>query len=82
MRRLAAVLIGVFGIVGAQVSAQEREPERASTRREALPQELLREIGDLYNAPGTLRVAGSLDIAPERTITGDVAIVGGPTRTV
>lgn len=82
MRRIAAVLITLLGVVAPALPAQEREAERTSTRREPLPPELLREIGDLYNAPGTLRVAGSLEIAPERTITGDVAITGGPTLTV
>jgi len=82
MRRIAAVLITVLSLVAPALPAQVREPERTSTRREPFPPELLREIGDLYNAPGTMRVAGSLEIAPERTITGDVAITGGPTLTV
>ena len=82
MRHLAVVLSVMLGVVAPGVSAQERDAERAGTRRNPYPPELLREIGDLYNAPGTMRVAGSLEIARERTITGDVAITGGPTLVI
>src|SRR5687768_5543293 len=71
MRRITAALIAVLAIAGPTLPAQEREPAGQSARRGPLPPELLREIADIYNAPGTLRVAGSLDIAPERTVTGD-----------
>lgn len=81
MQRMAAVLMILMGTFAAALPAQEREDERV-VRREPLPPELLREIGDLYNAAGTMRVAGSLEIAPERTITGDVAVVGGPSLVI
>jgi hypothetical protein len=78
MRHLAVVLSVLLGVVTPALHAQERDAERAGTLRTPYPAQLLREIGDLYNAPGTMRVAGSLEIAPERTVTGDVAITGGP----
>ncbi len=79
MQRMAAVFLILIGTLATALPAQQREDDRAAGRREPLPPELLREIGDLYNAVGTMRVAGSLEIAPDRTITGDVAVVGGPT---
>jgi hypothetical protein len=82
MSRMAAVLITSLALCAPIAQAQERDPERAPARREPLPANLLREIGDLYNAPGTLRVAGSLEIGADRTIAGDVAITGGPSLTV
>ena len=78
MRHLVVVLSVMLGVVAPALPAQERDAERAGTRRDPYPPQLLREIGDLYNAPGTMRVAGSLEIAPERTVTGDIAITGGP----
>lgn len=82
MRRLAVFLIATLGLFASALHAQEREGDRVLARREPFPPELLREIADLYNAPATLRVAGSLDVAAERTLTGDVAITGGPTLTI
>ena len=79
MGRMTAVCIALLVLATPVLPAQEREEDRASARREALPPELLREVADFHNARGTLRVAGSLEVAPERTITGDVAITGGPT---
>lgn len=32
----------------------------------------------IYNAPGTSRISGPLDVASEREITGDVAVLNGP----
>jgi Omp85 superfamily domain len=43
-----------------------------------LPREVAREVVDIYNAAGTLRVDGQLDIAPEREVDGDVAVLNGP----
>ena len=82
MRRLTAVLIAVLAVAAPVLPAQERPDERATPRREPLPPALLREVAEFYNARGTLRVAGSLEVAPERTITGDVAITGGPSLVV
>jgi hypothetical protein len=82
MRRIAAVAIVLMNFIAPALGAQERESEPQLARRDPFPPELLREIADLYNAPGTLRVAGSLEVAPERTLTGDVAISGGPTLTI
>jgi hypothetical protein len=82
MVRMMAVLVMALVAAAPVVLAQERETERAATGREPLPPEVLREISDLYNAAGTLRVAGSLTVGPERTVTGDIAITGGPTLLV
>jgi len=44
----------------------------------SLPREVSREVVELFNAPGTLRVNGSLDIAADREVQGDVAVLNGP----
>ena len=82
MRQLA-VLIAVLGLLAsAPLGAQEPDTARIDVSRTAISQELAREIADWYNAPGTLRVSGSMDIGREQTITGDVAITGGPALTI
>lgn len=44
----------------------------------SLPREVAREVVELFNAPGTLRVNGSLEIAADREVSGDVAVLNGP----
>ena len=83
MRQLAALLLVIIGLAVARpASAQETDSARFQSGRDVLPVELVREIAEWYNAPGTVRVAGSLEVARERTITGDVAVSGGPTLTI
>lgn len=81
MRSLALAVLVLAGVAapGATGGAQDPDTLRASARREPLSAELAREIADLYNAPGTVRASGSLEIATGRTVTGDIAITGGPT---
>jgi len=43
-----------------------------------LPREVAREVVDLFNQPGTLRANGRLEIADEREVEGDVAVLNGP----
>jgi cytoskeletal protein CcmA (bactofilin family) len=43
-----------------------------------LPHDVAAEVVRLYNAPRTLRVSGSLDVAEGRQIDGDVAVLDGP----
>ena len=79
--RLTALVPVVLGMLAAArpLAGQDPDTARVTTRREALSPELAHEIAALYNAPGTIRVGGTLEIAAERTISGDVAITGGPT---
>ena len=79
MRQIAAVTLIIGLAASAPMTAQEPDTSRATIRREPLSAEVVREIAALYNAPGTMRVSGSLEIAAERTVTGDVAVTGGPT---
>lgn len=43
-----------------------------------LPRDVAREVVALFNATVTLRATDQLDIAPGRTVTGDVAVLNGP----
>lgn len=81
--RQIAVLILVLGLAaGAPLAAQDPDTARIATGRDAITRELAREIAEWYNSPGTVRVAGSMEVARERTITGDVAVTGGPSLTI
>ncbi len=51
------------------LGAQQREGRAASVTAGAV---------NIYNASGTMRVSGALDVAADRTITGDVAVLNGP----
>ena len=82
MRRtiLAAAIAAIlpFG-----ASAQERDTTAAAPADSAfvehgLPREVARDVAALFNAEGTLRVSGSMDIAAGREIRGDVVVLDGP----
>jgi hypothetical protein len=65
----------------AALPAQQRDIPRRDTTAggvHSLPRDVAQEVTDLYNAPATLRVNGRLDVAPEREIVGDVAVLNGP----
>jgi hypothetical protein len=51
------------------VTAQQRPVRTTTTAATAV---------GLYNASATMRVSGALDVAAEREITGDVAVLNGP----
>jgi hypothetical protein len=82
-RSLVACLLAllVASPNSAALSAQERDIPRRDTTTSgvhSLPRDVAQEVTDLYNAPATLRVSGSLDVAAEREIRGDVAVLNGP----
>ena len=71
MQRILAALVLVaapFAGMGAQ------NPESAS----GLPASVVSEALAIYNAAETLRASGSLDIAAEQRVNGDVAVLLGP----
>src|SRR5438874_1136795 len=57
---------------------------RDSTRRDTLPDprllppEIAREVIEIFNTPSTLRATGGFEIAAEREVTSDVAVLNGP----
>jgi hypothetical protein len=77
-RILVACLAGALAaapalvVGGRPLAAQERESGPS------LPRAVAREVVDLYNAAGTMRVTGALDVASDRDIDGDVAVLSGP----
>ena len=82
MRQLGVRIVVLCLAAGVPLGAQDPDSARVGTGRDAISKELAREIADWYNAPGTLRVSGSLEIGRERTVNGDIAVTGGPTLTV
>src|SRR5687767_1692936 len=67
MRNLLLPIALVLGFAG-DADAQQRA-RNASTMWGAVV---------VYNDPGTTRVSGPLDVAADREITGDVAVLNGP----
>lgn len=76
----------VASLLAAALAAPAHARQTDSTRRDTLagdrtlPAEVAREVTDLYNAAGTLRVTGSLEIVREREVRSDVAVITGPVR--
>jgi hypothetical protein len=80
--RAAAIVLGTLAAVAAPPRAGAQQPARDTTAatpiRGALPEAVQREATDIFNAPATLRVAGSLDVPQNRVVEGDVAVLNGP----
>ena len=82
MRRLivAGAVLALLPALEA-VGAQQRSGGRrdgGSLNERTLPREVRDEVVQMYNASGTLRVNGRLDIPEDRTVDEDVAVLGGP----
>jgi hypothetical protein len=45
---------------------------------EELPAQVAQELVDYYNSPSTIRFSGRTEVPADRTIGGDVAVLGGP----
>lgn len=61
--------------------AQERELFRRDTvhlETRGIPAEVATEIARVFNAPGTVRATGALEVRAGTEITSDVAVVDGP----
>lgn len=83
------VLAALAAALPTPAGAQQRDTTRADSARRSpdqdtvpdelsLPREVAREVVELFNAPGTLRANGSLEIAEDREVRGDVAVLNGP----
>lgn len=71
MRRIiGALALGAMPLA----NAWTQEPEPAG----GLPASVVSEALSVYNAAGTLRASGSLNIAAEQRVDGDVAVLLGP----
>ncbi len=72
-QQLAALAWGVMAATGlaGRAGAQQRD---AATR------DIPAAAVSTYNAERTMRVTGVLEVAAERTIEGDVAVLNGPVR--
>ena len=83
MRIIISTLVATAMLVVAPVSGAQ-SPDTAARRRSSddrpneLPRSVIHDLVSLYNEPGTLRVNGSLEVASDRTIESDVAVLGGP----
>lgn len=64
--------IVAIAVLIASVGGEAQEP------RQRLPGDVIREVVDIYNAPGTLKADGRLDISTDQDVRGDVAVVNGP----
>jgi hypothetical protein len=78
---MCACALGLLWVAAARpAGAQQRDTtQRDSTLdRDELPREVAREVTDLFNGPTALRAFGRLEIAEERRVEGDVAVLNGP----
>lgn len=64
-----SILVGALMIVAATAAGAQQRARHASTLWGAVA---------IYNASGTSRISGPLDVAQGREITGDVAVLNGP----
>lgn len=64
-------------LLAASAGAQDRESRRERSAS-TLPRSVVEEVIDLYNAPNTMRVDGSLEIVIDREVRGDIAVLNGP----
>ncbi len=73
MRRLAFA----FALLAVPAAVAAQQPDTALNRR-ALPRDVVHDAVRLFNAPGTYRATGALDVGAGRTIDADVAVLHGP----
>lgn len=68
MRRIF-LMFSAIACAASTTAAQQRAARTTSTATAAVA---------IYNAPGTMRVSGALEVSADREITGDVAVLNGP----
>src|SRR5688500_5175295 len=72
MRSVTLALLATFS---ATLGAQVRD---ARTDRASLPRDVAREATRLFNETTALRSTARVEIAEDRTVEGDVAVINGP----
>lgn len=75
---LAALPLAAAGAQGRDTTARDSTRAESPSSPGVLAREVANEVVALYNAPQTLRVSGSLDVAEGRVIDGSVAVLEGP----
>ena len=75
---IAATIAALLPFAAAAQQPDTAPPGADTVHESALPREVVREVTSLYNAPGTLRVSGSMDVAAGREIGGDLVVLDGP----
>ena len=80
--RTVIIAAAIAAFLPLSASAQEPDTTRQSPdsafAESGPPREVVREVTSLYNAPGTLRVTGSMEVAAGRRIDGDLVVLDGP----
>ena len=68
-----------LAVVAPLVQAQQPDSARAAERTaHVLPNDIAFDAAEIYNAPAAVRATGRMRIPMGQTVTGDVAILGGP----
>ncbi|HYC50870.1 MAG TPA: polymer-forming cytoskeletal protein, partial [Gemmatimonadaceae bacterium] len=73
MRRIAIPLLAALLAVPADAQVRDNQVDRSG-----LPRDVVREATRLYNEPAALRATSRAEIAEDRRIDGDVAVLNGP----
>ncbi|HEX5725736.1 MAG TPA: polymer-forming cytoskeletal protein [Longimicrobiaceae bacterium] len=80
MRRYG--LMGLLALLllapAAPAAAQDERPTPRTVEDADLPEDVARRITDFFNDPETIHFTGATRIPAERTVSGDVAVLGGP----
>jgi hypothetical protein len=81
-RLLLGLMVLAAPILRAQDSVIVIDPDAApdTAAREAMPDAMVRRLLGIYNAPGTTRLWGDVDLPAESRISGNVAVYRGSVR--
>ena len=73
MRRIALPLLAVLLAAPARAQVRDNQLDRSG-----LPRDVVREATRLYNEPVAMRATSRVEIAEDRRVDGDVAVLNGP----
>ncbi|HJU65516.1 MAG TPA: BamA/TamA family outer membrane protein, partial [Gemmatimonadaceae bacterium] len=80
MRTLTAALAVAITVVAREGMSQQPDTARRDSARAELtvPREVAIDVAWLYNQPAALRAVGRTEVRAGQTVSGDVAVLGGP----
>ena len=74
----ALLILACAALSSTHAGAQQPATRDTVLDTRLLPQEVEREVTDVFNSPSTVRASGAYEIEPGRVVPGDVAVLNGP----